>query len=66
MAAADLSDHTALDGTLDQFVKCRCGAPLCFGGLARQRQQFQSLRWADTPGTPWPRDLVQPLESLSS
>ena len=34
MAAADLSDHAAFDGTLDQFVQCRCGASLCFGGFA--------------------------------
>ncbi len=64
VAAADLRDHPALDGALNQFVQRRRGSPLRFGGLARQGQQFQPLRGADTPGTARTRHFLQALESL--
>lgn len=64
MAAADLLDHPALDGTIDQFVQRRCGSSLRLGGLARQGQQLQALRGANAPGPARSRHLLQALQPL--
>jgi hypothetical protein len=64
VAAADLLDHPALHSAIDQFIQRRCGPPLYFGRLTRQRQQFQPLRRADAPGPTRPYRLLQALESL--
>ena len=51
MAAACLRDHPASHRSIDQFVQSRYGSPLRFGGLARKREQFQSLHRVDSPGS---------------